>query len=70
MTANLDSRTVLCLFNESAQCSPIWVSDSNGLHLAHFPIFQQEWERQERSSMDAGFSGCPRHCLPSSGNNR
>ena len=64
MSEGFQSGKVVCLLDSTAQCNPIWVSDSNGLSLAHF----QSFEREPREQRDVtGYEGCERHCLPRGG---
>ena len=64
MTGTFESGKTLCMFNDNAQCSPIWVSQPDGLHLAHFQTFQQELTPEEHAPFDARYQRCVRHCLP------
>jgi hypothetical protein len=68
MTGNFEAGKTLCLLNENAQCNAIWVSQPDGLRLAHFQTIQRELACQEHASADAAYEGCARHCLP--GRNR
>jgi hypothetical protein len=63
VTANFESGKTLCLLNENAQCNAIWVSQPDGLRLAHFQTFQRELTRQEHESVRAAYETCVRHCL-------
>ncbi len=68
MIGHFESEKITCLYNENAQCNPIWVSQKDGLMLAHFQTFQQDQQkltRKEHSLVDpATYERCSRHCLP------
>ena len=55
---------VVCLLDSAAQCNPIWVSDSDGLSLAHFQSFEHEPHEQRDV---ACYECCERHCLTKGG---
>jgi hypothetical protein len=60
-----------CLLNESAQCNRIWVSQSDGLHLAHFQTPGQEPALRQgqtvvgvgQISAPAAYDQCARGCI-------
>jgi hypothetical protein len=63
VTGNFGSARTLCLLNENAQCSPIWVSQPEGLKLVHFQTLQQELTGGDHASVDAAYEKCERLCL-------
>jgi hypothetical protein len=42
MTYQIEPREQTCLLNASARCNPIWVSQADGLRLAHIQTLGQE----------------------------
>ena len=63
MSGYSESRNTICLLNENAQCNPIWVSQADGLHLAHFQTFQPEMSMKEHAPVEVAYEKCARHCL-------
>jgi len=55
---NFRSQRIICLLDKNAHCNPIWVSQPNGLHLAHFQTFQREWAQKEHAPIDAAYEKC------------
>jgi hypothetical protein len=63
VTGNFTAARTLCLLNESAQCNPIWVSQPEGLKLAHFQMLQEESAGREHAPVDTAYEKCERLCL-------
>ena len=74
MTNQIGPREQTCLLNASAQCNPIWVSQADGLRLAHIQTLGQEgpilkegdtavgvWPAQISDS--AAYEQCVRGCV-------
>jgi hypothetical protein len=63
MNGHFAPARTLCLLDENAQCSPIWVSRPEGLNLFHFQTFQQEITGRNHPCQDAAYEKCERGCL-------
>jgi hypothetical protein len=77
MTDHLESRKVICLLDANAECNRIWISERDGLHLAHFQTPRREPQGERRqpvlvvalshASDATAYNQCARHCLPGGG---
>ena len=63
MNGHFAPARTLCMLDENAQCSPIWVSRPEGLNLVHFQTFQQEITGRDHPPLDAAYEKCERRCL-------
>jgi hypothetical protein len=73
MTNQVGPREQTCLLNASALCNPIWVSQADGLRLAHIQTLGQEGPILKESdaavvgpaqiSDSAAYERCVRGCV-------
>ena len=67
MKDDLERAKTACLLDDQGQCNPIWVSQLNGIQLAHFQTFGNKLTATKPATTDALFDKCVRHCLPGGG---
>jgi hypothetical protein len=63
MSSQFSFARTSCLLNNDAQCNPIWLSQPEGLRLAHFQTPQEGTKQTENVLPSVAYESCERGCL-------